>query len=55
MAVFDLFYQHRKEWSYRDFKDLFGNGMAVGTKWEGGQVSMVKNRSTVVTITEGVW
>ena len=34
MAVFDQFYQHRKEWSYRDFKDLFGNGMAVGTKWE---------------------
>ena len=34
MAVFDQFYRHRKEWSYRDFKDLFGNGMAVGTKWE---------------------
>ena len=28
MAVFDQFYQHRKEWSYRDFKDIFGNGMA---------------------------
>ena len=35
MAVFDQFYQHRKEWSYSDFKDLFGNGMAMGTKWEG--------------------
>ena len=34
MAVFDQFYRHRKEWSYRDFKDLFGNGMARGTKWE---------------------
>ena len=32
---------HLKEWSYSDFKDLFGNGMAVGSKWEGGQVSMV--------------
>ena len=38
MAIFDQFYQHRKEWSYSDFKDLFGNGMAVGTKWEGGRI-----------------
>ena len=34
MAMLDQIYHHRKEWSYRYFKDLFGNGMAVGTKWE---------------------
>ena len=28
MAIFDQFYQHRKELSYRDFKGIFGNGMA---------------------------
>ena len=33
MAIFDQFYHHRKEWSYRDFKDIFGNGMSWGTKW----------------------
>ena len=34
MVIFDQFYHHRKEWSYRDLKYLFGNGMARGTKWE---------------------
>ena len=34
MAILDQFYRHRKEWSYRDLKYLFGNGMARGTKWE---------------------
>ena len=33
MAIFDQFYRHRKEWSYRDFKDIFGNGMACRA-WE---------------------
>ena len=30
MAILD----HRKELSYIDFKDLFGNGMTRGPKWE---------------------
>ena len=32
---------HRKEWSYNDFKDLFGNGMARGPKWEHVEVAQV--------------
>ena len=44
MAVFDL---HRKEWSYRDFKDFFGNGMAVGTIL-GFDFGVNKNRLTAV-------
>ena len=40
--VFDQFYRHRKEWSYRDFKDIFGNGMSWGTKWRGVEVARVQ-------------
>ena len=39
MAIFDQFYQHRKELSYSYFKDLFGNGMAWGPKWEHVEVA----------------
>ena len=42
MAIFDQFYHHRKEWSYRDFKDIFGNGMSWGTKWRGVEVARVQ-------------
>ena len=42
MAVFDQFYRHQKEWSNSDFKDLFGNGMAVGTNWEHVEVAYVE-------------
>ena len=41
MAIFDQFYQHQKELSYRDFKDLFENGMAWGPKWEHEEVAQV--------------
>ena len=37
MAIFDQFYHHRKEWSYSDFKDIFGNGMACGQRWQHGR------------------
>ena len=43
MAIFDQIYQHRKELTYRDFKDLFGNGMAWGTKWEHVEVATVQS------------
>ena len=43
MAIFDQFYQHRKEWSYRDFKDIFGNGMAWGPTWEHVEVATVQS------------
>ena len=36
MAIFYQFYLHRKEWSYRDFKDIFENGMACGQRWQHG-------------------
>ena len=29
MAIFDLKYRHRKELRYRNFKDIFGNGIAA--------------------------
>ena len=41
-AIFDQFYRHQKEWSYIDFKDLLGNGMARGTKWEQGEAAQVE-------------
>ena len=37
-AIFDQFYRHQKEWSYIDFKDLLGNGMARGTNLELRQI-----------------
>ena len=40
---FDQFYQHRKELSYRDFKGIFENGMAWGTKWEHVEVATVQS------------
>ena len=43
MAISDQFYHHRKEWSYRDFKDIFGNGMSWGTKWQGVEVARVQS------------
>ena len=41
MAIFDQFYRHRKEWSYSNFNDLFGTGMARGPKWEHVEVAQV--------------
>ena len=42
MAIFDQFYHHQKESSYRDFKDTFRNGMSWGTKWQGVEVARVQ-------------
>ena len=43
MAIFDQFYHHRKEWCYRDFKNIFGNGMSWGAKWQGVEVARVQS------------
>ena len=37
MTIFDQKYRHRNELSYRDFKDIFGNGMACGQRWQHGR------------------
>ena len=34
-------YHHRKEKSYRDSRDRFGNGMTRGTTWEGVEYLVV--------------
>ena len=43
MAILDQFYHLRKEWIYRDFKNIFGNGMSWGTKWQGVEVARVQS------------
>ena len=37
MAIFVQKYHHQKELSYGDFKDIFGNGMASGQRWQYGK------------------
>ena len=52
MAIFDQFYHHRKEWSYRDFKNIFGNGMSWGTKWQGVEVARVQSAKLRIALME---
>ena len=37
IAIFDQKCRHRKEFSYRNFKDTFGNGMACGQRLQHGK------------------
>ena len=41
MAILDQKYRHWKELSYREFKHIFGNGMACGQRWQHGKTQIL--------------
>ena len=41
MAIFDQKYRHWKGLSHRQFKHIFGNGMACGQRWQHGKTKIL--------------